>query len=83
MSLQQATPSQTGKYYRFQHEQPQAGELVHCFTNLQHFRGFVRMMRQDDPDARRMKTWEVTGQFVRADEDDAIVRVAFAREIHI
>ena len=51
-------------YYRFQHEQPTVGEEVHCFTNLERFRGFVRMMRGDDPDFRRMKLWEINGKFV-------------------
>jgi hypothetical protein len=70
-------------YYRFQHEQPQPGELVHCFTDFKHFQGFVQMMRGDDPDARRMKTWEIKGEFVRADEEDAVVRVVSARPIPV
>jgi hypothetical protein len=70
-------------YYRFQHEQPRRGELAHCFTDFKHFQGFVQMMRGDDPDARRMKTWEIEGEFVRADEDDAVVRVVSAREIAV
>ena len=70
-------------YYRFQHEQPRRGESLHCFTDFKHFQGFVQMMRRDDPDARRMKTWEVQGEFVQADEDDAVVRVISAREISV
>lgn len=83
MATRTASPSKTGKYYRFQHEEPQSGEEVHCFTDLEHFRGFVEMMRHDDPDSRRMKTWEIVGTFIRPDEDDAVVRVIIAREIHI
>ena len=83
MSARVAGASRTGKYYRFQNEEPRAGEEVHCFTDLGHFRGFVAMMRRDDPDARRMKTWEVLGQFIRPDEDDAIVRVLSARQIQV
>ena len=70
-------------YYRFQHEAPKPGETVHCFTDLTAFRGFIRMMRQHDPDARRMRCWEVRGQFVRADEDDAVVKVLSAKEIAV
>lgn len=70
-------------YYRFQHEQPRPGEVVHCFTNLDHFRNFVRMMKRDDPDSARMKVWAVEGKFVRTDEDDVVVRVTSARELRL
>lgn len=83
MSQKVAGPSKTGKYYRFQHEPPMPGEEVHCFTDLESFRGFVAMMRRDDPDARRMKTWEILGTFIRPDEDDAVVSVLSARQIQV
>jgi hypothetical protein len=70
-------------YYRFQHEQPKPGDVVHCFRDFSQFRGFVQMMRGDDPDFRRMKFWEIQGEFVKDDEDDAVVRVASAKQIAV
>jgi hypothetical protein len=70
-------------YYRSQNEQPKPGEVVHCFTSFTQFRGFVQMMRGQDPDFRRMRFWEIKGEFVRNDEDDAVVRVVSAREIAV
>lgn len=70
-------------YYRFQHEQPKPGEQVHCFTDFQQFQGFVRMMRTQDPQFRRMKFWEIHGAFLRPDEGDAVVSVISARQIQI
>lgn len=77
------TRAPTLVYYRFQHEQPRAGEEVHCFTDFGQFRGFVQMMRRQDPDFRRMKFWEIRGQFVRKDEDDAVVKVVSVKEIAV
>jgi hypothetical protein len=70
-------------YYRFQHEKPAAGEVVHCFKTLQGLRSFVSMVRQQDPDFRRMKFWEVNGTFVREDDGDAVVKVNSAKEISV
>jgi hypothetical protein len=70
-------------YYRFDHEKPKVGDEVHCFTDIELFRGFVRMMRLDDPDFRRMRFWEIDGRFVRSDEGDAVVRVVAAKEIRV
>jgi hypothetical protein len=69
--------------YRFQHDQPRVGEVVHCFTTLDRFRQFARMMRSQDPDFHRMKFWEVAGHFVRPDEGDVEIRVASVKEIQI
>ena len=70
-------------YYRFQHEQPKAGEQVHCFRSLAQFKGFVQMMRQQDPDFRHMKFWEIQGEFVKDDEDDAVVKVVSVKQIAV
>ncbi len=70
-------------YYRFQNEQPKIGEVVHCFKSLEQFRGFVQMMRGQDPDFKRMKFWEIRGEFVRHDEDDEVVRVVSVRPISV
>ena len=70
-------------YYRFQHGQPKPGEVVHCFRDIEAFRGFVRMMRRDDPEARRMGLWEIDGRFVRDDDGDALVRVVSAKPMTI
>jgi hypothetical protein len=74
-------------YYRLSDDEPRFGELVHCFTSLEVFRRDVRNMRQsgvpaDEPGAE-MKFWEVQGEFVRPDGDDAVVRVVKARQIRI
>lgn len=68
-------------YYRFQNEVPRHSEIVHCFTNFKDFKGFVQMMKAEDPDFYRMRFWEIEGQFVKDDEGDALVQVFSAREI--
>ena len=75
------SPGQTGVYWRFDNDRPRPGSLVHCWTDRARFEGFVRFMRRQDPDARRMKLWEVRGTFVRPDDGDAVVRVISAQEI--
>ena len=70
-------------YYRFDHDQPKTGQVVHCYTTLEGFRKFVLMMKQQDPEFLRMKFWEINGQFVKPDEGDALVRVISAKEIKI
>ena len=83
MATTKASPVMLGIYYRFQNESPRRGALVHCFTSLQTFRGFIRMMRQQDPNHKQMKCWEIEGQFVKPDNGDAIVRVVSAKEIQV
>jgi hypothetical protein len=70
-------------YYRFQNDQPRRGERVHCFTNIQDFKGFVHMMKLQDPDFYRMKYWEVEGSFVEEDEGDVIAEVVSAKQIKL
>ena len=70
-------------YYRFQHERPEVNDEVTCFRDRERFFGFVRMMREDDPEAGRMRLWKVTGKFDRADDDDAVVIVGLAEEIFL
>ena len=70
-------------YYRFDHERPEKGSVVHCFTNWQAFISFAQIMKAEDPEFYRMKFWEVEGQFVEDDEGDAQVRVISAKEIKL
>ena len=75
------------KYWRLSDDQPKMGEKVHCFTNFEVFKRDVKNMRRSgvpmDVPGSEMKFWEVMGEFVEADGDDAIVRVASARQIHV
>ncbi len=70
-------------YYRFQNEQPQSGEVVHCWKSLEDLKKFASMMRMQDPDFHMMKFWQVEGVFVRNDEDDVEVRVSYAKQIYL
>ncbi len=75
------------KYWRLADDEPKFGQLVHCFTSLEVFKRDVKNMRRSgvpmDVPGSEMRFWEVMGEFVKADGDDAIVRVLSARQIHI
>ena len=70
-------------YYRFQNEKPKMGEQVHCFKEYGDFSSFVQMMKHQDSQFHRMKFWKITGDFIKEDEGDAIVRVHFAEQIYL
>jgi hypothetical protein len=75
------------KYWRLADDEPKAGQLVHCFTNFEVFKRDVKSMRRSgvpaDVPGAEMRFWEVTGDFVKPDGDDAVVRVLSARQIQI
>lgn len=71
------------KYYRFQNDMPKIGEVLHCYTNKQDFLDFVKMMKGQDAHFGLMKFWEIEGQFVRADEEDAVVKVVSVKQIRV
>lgn len=70
-------------YYRFQHEYPIAGEELHCFKSLEEFKGFIKMLKFQDPNFHTMKFWEIQGTFVSEDEGDAIVRVISSKRLYL
>ncbi len=74
-------------YYRLDESQPLFGQLVHCFTSFAKFMHDVQNMRSsgvpDDVPGSEMKFWEVTGEFVRDDEGDAVVRVLSSKQVRI
>lgn len=70
-------------YYRFQNEMPLPGEVVHCYKNKDEFWKFVRMMKSEDADFKRMKFWEIEGEFVRPDDGDVVVKVKSTRQIYL
>lgn len=74
-------------YYRLSDEEPKFGELVHCFTSLAAFKRDVKNMRRSgvpvDVPGAEMKFWEIQGEFVQPDGDDAVVRVVKARQLKI
>jgi hypothetical protein len=68
-------------YYRFQNDEPERGESVHCYTSFSEFKRFISNMKEEDPDFRYMKLWEIDGTFIESDGDDAIVKVNSAHQI--
>ena len=71
------------KYYRFQNDEPKLNDHVHCYTDFANFKGFVDMMRQQDPLFGRMKFWEITGVYIKPDDGDIVIRVQTVKEIRM
>jgi len=71
------------KYYRFQNDAPKIGENVHCYTKKEDFLSFVRMMKGQDAHFGLMKFWEIEGQFILPDDEDAIVKVISVKQIKV
>lgn len=74
-------------YWRLADDEPKFGQKVHCFTSFEIFKRDVRNMRRSgvpvDPVGTPMRFWEIRGEFIEADGDDAIVRVVSARQIRV